>query len=248
MLIRLIILLATIAWLVASLPQSRFLWTATKFGPTTFDYWMGMVRAVIIDFLPLGIVFLESELEKAHLKKAKRSYDRKGDDWKEATDFENWARTKYPSAEQAIKKQLPLLFGLVTLVIAVSYEAYYAEYGTDLAIYHSTLLGWNISGIVKTLVHGIYLSIAALVTYTFGRLSSAMEVHLIFSDIGKWLFPARKVKASTSINPVIPRKPKVKMESCQYCDKMLQVGKDGTTKRAMNAHRRACPNYEEGDF
>ena len=40
----------------------------------------------------------------------------------------------------------------------------------------------------------------------------------------------------------------VDTEQCQYCDKMLQVGKDGTTKRAMNAHRRACPNYEEGDF
>lgn len=244
MLIRLVILLATIAWLIASIPQSMFLWTATEFGPKTFDYWAGMVRAVIIDFLPLGIVFLESELEKAHLKKAKRSYDRKADDWKEVTDFENWARTKYPTPEQSVKKRLPLLFGLVTLVIAVSYEAYYAEYGKDLALYHSALFGLNIGGFVKVLVHGIYLSIAALVTYTFGRLSSAMEVHLIFSDIGKMLFPAKKVKAS----PSIPKKQKAKTEPCQYCDKMLQVGKDGTTKRAMNAHRRACPNYEEGDY
>ena len=37
-------------------------------------------------------------------------------------------------------------------------------------------------------------------------------------------------------------------EPCQYCGTMLDMGKDGTTKRAMNAHKRACPNYEEGDY
>lgn len=247
MVIRLIILLATVAWLIASIPQSMFLWTATEFGPGTFDYWAGIVRAIIIDFLPLGIVFLESELERAHLKKAKRSYDRKGDEWKGATDFDSWA-AKYPTPELSIKKRLPLLFGLVTFVIAVSYISYYGEFGKDLAIYQTVWGRYQVGSFIKVVVYSIYLSIAALVTYTFGRLSSAMEVHLIFSDIGKALFPARKKKTSTSINPAIPRKPKVKMESCQYCNKMLQVGKDGTTKRAMNAHRRACPNYEEGDF
>ncbi len=234
--------------MVASLPQSRFLWVSTIHEPGSFDYAMGMVRAVIIDFLPLGIVFLESELEKAHIKKAKRSYDRKDDDWKEATDFDSWARTKYPTPELSIKKRLPLLFGLVTFVIAVSYVSYYGEFGKELAIYQTVWGAYKVGAIVKVVVYGIYLSIAALVTYTFGRLSSAMEVHLIFSDISKILFPAKKVKKSISTNINSPRKPKVKKEPCYYCDKPLQIGKDGTTRRAMNAHRRACPNYEEGDF
>lgn len=241
MLIRLILLLATVAWMVASLPQSRFLWTATSFE-SGFDYNMGMVRAVIIDALPLFIIFLEAELEKAHLEKAKRSYNRKSDDWKETTDFENWAK-RYPTPEQSIKKRLPLLFGLVTLVIAVSYEAYYAEYGKDLAVYHATLFGLNISGFVKALVHGIYLSIAALVTYTFGRLSSAMEVHLIFSDIGKMLFPKQTSVKQKETKPKVP-----KTAPCQYCGYSLKVGKDGTTKRAWAGHKRACKEYEEGDF
>ena len=244
MLIRLIILLATVAWLIASIPQSMFLWNATTFGRNTFDYWAGVTRAMIVDFLPLGIVFLESELEKTHIKKAKRSYDRRSEEWKETTDFEDWARTKYTTPEQSIKKRLPLLFGLVTFVIAVSYISYYGEFGKDLAIYQTVWGRYRVGAFVKVVVYSIYLSIAALVTYTFGRLSSAMEVHLIFSDIGKVLFPARKTKAV----PSTPKKQKAKTESCQYCDKMLQVGKDGTTKRAMNAHRRACPNYEEGDF
>lgn len=238
MLIRLIILLATVAWLIASLPQSRFLWTATIFGPTTFDYWMGMVRAFIIDFLPLGIVFLEAELEKAHLKKAQRSFSRRN---LEEQDFDVWART-YPTPELQIKKRLPLLFALVTVVIAVSYEAYYAEYGTDLAIYHTTLFGLDISGFVKILVHSIYLSIAALVTYVFGRLSSAMEVHLIFSDIGKILFP-KQPSAKKEAKPKAP-----KTAPCQHCGRPLKVGKDGTTKRAWAGHKRACKEYEEGDF
>lgn len=246
MLIRLIILLATVAWLVASLPQSRFLWVSTTHEPGSFDYAMGMVRAVIIDFLPLGLVFLESELEKAHLKKAKRSYDRKTDDWKEATDFENWAQTRYPTPEQSIKKRLPLLFGLVTFVIAVSYISYYGEFGKDLAIYQTTWGRYQVGAVVKVVVYGIYLSIAALVTYTFGRLSSAMEVHLIFSDIGKVLFP-KKTKPKT-VKQSDETEPKRKTKPCQYCGYQLKVGKDGTTKRAWAGHKRACKEYEEGDF
>lgn len=245
MFIRIIILLAMLAWLIASIPQSMFLWTATEFGPGTPDYWLGIVRAIIIDFLPLGIVFLESELENGHLEKARRSYNRKSDDWKATTDFEDWAK-KYPTPEQTVKKGLPILFTLVTVVIATSYEAYYAEYGKDLVLYHSTLFGLEIGGVVKVWVHGIYLTIAALVTYTFGRLSNAMEVHLIFSEIGTMLFPKKTKPKTVKQTETKPKQPK--KQPCQYCGYLLKVGKDGTTKRAWAGHKRACKEYEEGDF
>lgn len=235
MLIRLAILIMTIAWLVASLPQSRFIWTSTVHTQGSFDYWMGMLRAVIIDFLPLAIVFIQSELEKAHLSKAQRSFTRRKLEDK-GHDFDTWART-YPTPEGQIEKRMPLLFGLITAVVAISYEAYYVEFGQTLQVYETTwdLLGYQIAvgGLVKALVHIVYLSVAALVTYVFGRLSSAMKVHLVFEDLAKMLKPRPKRKVTVEEKPKqisrgFPKlPPKIRQEEIL---KLLNQNKDLTVE------------------
>lgn len=251
MLIRLAILIMTIAWLVASLPQSRFIWTSTIHEKGGFDYWMGMLRAVIIDFLPLAIVFIQSELEKTHLSKAQRSFTRRKLE-EQGHDFETWAKT-YPTPEGQIEKRMPLLFGLITAVVAVSYEAYYVEYGQTLQVYETTwnLLGQEVAigGFVKVLVHAVYLTVAALVTYVFGRLSSAMKVHLVFEDIVKLVRP-KKTRQKVVKQPTTKQNKtnKTKTRPCEHCGYPLKVGPDGTTKRAWAGHKRACKEFKEVDY
>jgi len=212
---------------------------------------MGNVRAFIIDFLPLAVIFLESELDKVHKGKAKKSFDRKAN--KEDLDFDDF-QSAYITSEKQLGKRLPLLFGLVTFVIAISYVAYYQEYGRELAIFGVHWGTVKVGQGFRAVIYGIYLTIGALATYTFGRLSSAFEVQKLPQDVVDLLPKRPKVRAKKE-KPVKEPKPVPVIDKkgpCPLCGYPLKVGPDGTTKRAFAGHSRRCrglkKQVEEGDF
>lgn len=179
MLMKILILAVMILWLVASLPQTRFIWVPDIYGQGSFDWVAANLRAVIIDFLPLVVVFVESQLLARHTDKAKRSFNRK--DNKDELDFDVWQQS-YPTTERSVAKQMPRLFIASTLVISVSYWAYYTEFGRELALYDIKYIG----GIIEFLVLVVYLTISALFTYGWGKLMSAFEVNTVLEDFAKF--------------------------------------------------------------
>jgi len=204
---KILVLLVMILWLVASLPQTRFIWVP-DYSQRNFDWVAANLRAVIIDFLPLVVVFVESQLLSKHTDRARRSFNRRDD--KEELDFDIWKQS-YPTIEKTVAKQMPRLFIASTLVISVSYWAYYTEFGRDLALYEIPYVG----GVVKFLVLVVYLTISALFTYGWGKLMSAFEVDTVLEDFGKWLaktFSKPKSKGSQTLAKVSSEdKPKPKV-------------------------------------
>ena len=200
MLMKILILLVMVIWLAASLPQTRFIWVP-DYEQGSFDWIAANLRALIIDFLPLMVIFMESQLLTRHIDKARRSFGKRSD--RDELDFDSWQRT-YPTTERTVAKQMPRLFVMSTVVISVSYWAYYTEFGRDLALYHIEPLGLRIGGLIEFLVLVVYLTISALFTYGWGKLMSAFEVHTILEDFGKFVQSLTKslTKQKTKKQPV----------------------------------------------
>lgn len=234
MLMKILILLVMIVWLVASLPQTRFIWVPTIYEQGSFDWIAANLRAVIIDFLPLAVVFVESQLLSRHTDKARRSFGRRKD--KDELDFDVWQET-YSTTEKGVAKQMPRLFVMSTIVISVSYWAYYTEFGRDMALYHVEPLGLKIGGLIEFLVLVVYLTISALFTYGWGKLMSAFEVHTVLEDLGKAM--------SKTLNSFRKPQPKTKKVSIEVRPKPRVSIRVVARKRRDTIHKLLLENANQ---
>lgn len=209
---KVIVLIVLFAWLITSLPQDAFIWAATEHPVGSFDWMMGYGRAGLLGFLPLLTIWVEGILAQRHLDETQEEYKKKeglwgrrrrkyGADWAEENplvDEEKFYESHITPAKK-LAKWVPFMFGLLIVIISLSYLGYYEEYGIDLKMFRIEWWGWSIGEkIFRPLVVVIRMGITGVVTYVLGKIAAVLGVQELPADIAiflgkvwEWAFPEK---------------------------------------------------------
>lgn len=230
---RVIVLLVLVAWLVTSLPQDAFIWTATSHAEGSWHWWMSYGRAFLLGFLPIVTIWVEGILATRHLNETKTEYNERRKRWNRRAGRRDaqWAKDnplideeEFYAAHVTPAKQLaawvPRMFYLLISIIAISYFAYYEEYGKDLAIYNVEWWGVAFGRVLfEPLVAAIRTFITGVVTYVLGKIAAVLGVQDLPRDFGEgmkkvwaWVFPekppAEEVPSLRPTEETLQRRPR----------------------------------------